>query len=68
MSQSILKRCLELVAEDLPSSSKNTKKQNAKDKLKKAKKGDAGSVFEMIPERQRLTITTKVGKNQKKRK
>lgn len=62
MSQSILKQCLQLVEDDLlvSSSSKQTKKAAKK-------KSKNGSIFDMIPEQKRLTITTK-GKNQMKRK
>lgn len=62
MSQSLLKRCLQLVEDDLPecSSSKQTK-HNSKKKPKN------NSIFDMIPEQKRLTITTKSGKNHTKR-
>lgn len=63
MSKSVLKRCLELVEEDLPtsSSSKQTKTNPNKQKKK-------STIFDMIPEQKRLTVTTKTGKNQIKRK
>lgn len=62
MSHSILKRCLQLVEEDLPecSSSKQTAHK------KKQKKNY--TIFDMIPEQKRLTITKKTGKNAVKRK
>lgn len=63
MSQSILKRCLELVEEDLPTSSSS---KHAKPNLNKSQK--KSTIFDLIPEQKRLTITTKGGKNQTKRK
>ncbi|XP_055295601.1 active regulator of SIRT1-like [Sitodiplosis mosellana] len=63
MSRSILKRCLELVEDDLPSSlsSKQTKPNTNKKHTK-------STIFDLIPEQKRLTITTKAGKNQTKQK
>lgn len=63
MSQTMLKRCLQLVEDDLPrsSSSKHTKKNPNK-------KRNNSTIFDMIPQQKRLTITTKAGKNQIKRK
>lgn len=59
MSHSILKRCLQLVEDDLPQcSSSKPSKQNIQ---KKAKKNH--TIFDLIPEQKRLTITTKAGKN-----
>lgn len=64
MSKSVLKRCLELVEDDVAVSttSKQTKqKANRKQKVK------SSTIFDLIPEQKRLTITTKVGKSQIKR-
>lgn len=61
MSQSLLKKCLQLVEDDLPVGSKKAKRY-MKNKQKKS------SIFDMIPEQKRLTITMKAGKNQAKRK
>lgn len=65
MSQSVLKRCLQIVEDDLPlcSSSKQTKKN-----FKKKPKPKNSTIFDLIPEHKRLTITTKVGKSQTKSK
>lgn len=67
MSHSILKRCLQLVEEDLPkSSSSSSSKQTTHGAKKKPKKNH--TIFDMIPEQKRLTVTTKAGKNGVKRK
>lgn len=61
----MLKRCLELVEDDLPvsSSSKKTTQKTAKKQTPKK-----STIFDLIPEQKRLTITKKVGKSQVKRK
>lgn len=64
MSQSILKRCLQLVEDDLPVSSSS--KQTTHGMKKKPKKNH--TIFDLIPEQKRLTITKKSGKNATKRK
>ncbi|XP_031623982.1 uncharacterized protein LOC116341199 [Contarinia nasturtii] len=63
MSKSILNRCLELVEDDLPVNLKS--KQSKKSTNKKRKHS---SIFDLIPEQKRLTITTKIGKTQIKQK
>lgn len=64
MSHSILKRCLQLVEEDLPESSSS--KQTKHGVKKNSKKHH--TIFDLIPEQKRLTITKKTGKNATKRK
>lgn len=64
MSKSILKRCLQIVEDDLPQSSAKAPKQTKQNVRNKQK---SGSIFDMIPEQKRLTIT-KIGKNHDKRK
>lgn len=66
MSHSILKRCLELVEDDLPQTSSS--KQAKHDVNKKQKKKKNNTIFDLIPEQKRLTVTTKSGKNAVKRK
>lgn len=63
MSKSVLKRCLELVEEDLPTSSSSKQTKTNTNKQKKR-----STIFDLIPEQKRLTVTTKTGKNQIKRK
>lgn len=58
MSKALLKKCLEIVEEDLPKCS--SEKKNKKQK-KPAQKND--SIFDLIPEKKRLLIQTKTGKN-----
>lgn len=58
----MLKRCLQLVEDDLSSSSLKQTKQ------KSNKKHKTSTIFDLIPEQKRLTITKKVGKSQIKRK
>lgn len=64
MSHSILKRCLQLVEDDLPE--RSSSKQTTHVKKKKPKKKH--TIFDLIPEQKRLTVTTKAGKNAVKRK
>lgn len=64
MSHSILKRCLQLVEDDLPGCSSS---KQAKHGLKKKSKKNH-TIFDLIPEQKRLTVTTKAGKNAVKRK
>lgn len=63
MSQSILKRCLQLVEDDLPVNSTSKQTTHVKKKPKKNH-----TIFDLIPEQKRLTITKKTGKNATKRK
>lgn len=63
MSKAVLKRCLELVEDDLPV---NLKSKQSKPNTNKKQKHS--TIFDLIPEQKRLTITTKIGKSQTKRK
>lgn len=59
MSKALLRKCLEIVEEDLPKSS--SEKKNNKQKKPPQKKD---SIFDLIPEKRRLLIQTKTGKNE----
>lgn len=54
MSQAILKKCLEIVEEDLP----QIKEKKVKQKKLPQKKS---SIFDMIPESKRLLVKSKTG-------
>lgn len=58
MSKVLLRKCLEIVEEDLPKC--GSEKKNNKQKKPKQKKD---SIFDLIPEKKRLLIQTKTGKN-----
>lgn len=62
MSKTILNQCLQLVEDDLPTNSTSSKTS----KKKKQTKQKGGSIFDLIPEQKRLTITRKNKKNQTK--
>lgn len=60
MSKTILKQCLAIVEEDLPTNSASSQKTKQKPK----KKQKSNTIFDLIPEQKRLTIKKKNCKGQ----